>query len=59
MNEQTVGKPDYGNWVSKRLIFIPGVIGLVFLGLALFFPILLVLALPFMVGTIGIIAGEK
>ncbi len=35
MNEQTAGKPDYGNWVSKRLIYIPGVVGLVFLGAAL------------------------
>jgi SAM-dependent methyltransferase len=48
MNEQMEGKPDYGNWVSKRLIYIPGVTGLVFLGLAFFFPILLVLALPFL-----------
>ncbi|HUL31091.1 MAG TPA: class I SAM-dependent methyltransferase [Thermodesulfobacteriota bacterium] len=27
-------KPDYGNWVSKRLIFAPSMIGLIFFGLA-------------------------
>jgi SAM-dependent methyltransferase len=35
MNELIEGKPEYGNWVSKKFIYIPGVIGLVFLGLAL------------------------
>jgi SAM-dependent methyltransferase len=27
-------KPDYGNWVSKKFIFVPGLLCLVFLGLA-------------------------
>ena len=33
MSPQTVGKPDYGNWVSKKFIYVPGIIGIVFLGL--------------------------
>ena len=31
-------QPDYGNWVSKKFIFVPGILGLVFLGLALLSP---------------------
>ncbi len=42
MDGQMVGKPEYGNWVSKRLIYIPSVVGLVFLGLALLFPVLVI-----------------
>ena len=42
---QPTGKPDYGNWVSKNFIVIPGVIGLLFLGLAILFsPIWAILA---------------
>lgn len=47
MNGQTRGKPDYGNWVSKRFIYGPGVIGLVLLALAVIFPILVILAVLF------------
>jgi SAM-dependent methyltransferase len=36
--------PDYGNWVATRFIYIPGLISLVFLGLAIFKPVLLILA---------------
>ena len=28
-------KPDYGNWVSKKFMLAPGLLGLIFLGLAL------------------------
>jgi SAM-dependent methyltransferase len=35
MKELIEGKPEYGNWVSKKFIYLPGVIGLVFLGSAL------------------------
>lgn len=28
-------RPDYGNWVSKKLIYLPGMVSLVFWGLAL------------------------
>lgn len=48
MSEQTVGKPDYGNWVSTKFIYAPGVIGLVFLGLAFLFPVLIILAVLFL-----------
>lgn len=34
MSPKKVEKPDYGNWVSKKLIVVPGILGLVFLGLA-------------------------
>jgi SAM-dependent methyltransferase len=41
-------KPDYGNWVSKRLVYIPGVIGLVFSGLALLFLVSVIPAVLFL-----------
>jgi SAM-dependent methyltransferase len=33
---------NYGNWVSKKLIYIPAVIGLLFLGVSLVFPLLII-----------------
>jgi SAM-dependent methyltransferase len=39
-----VGKPEYGNWVSKRLIYVPGLVGIAFLASALMFPVLAVAA---------------
>lgn len=47
MKTSTVEKPDYGNWVSQKLIYAPAVIGLVFLGLTFFFPILIIIAVLF------------
>ena len=47
MNKSTVEKPDYGNWVSQKLIYVPAVIGLVSLGLTFFFPILIIIAVLF------------
>jgi SAM-dependent methyltransferase len=44
MNGPIGGKPEYGNWVSKRLIYIPGVMGLIFSGLAFWVWLLLILA---------------
>lgn len=41
-------KPDYGNWVSKRLIYAPGVVGFVVLGLALVFPLSIIVAALFL-----------
>jgi|SRR5271157_513732 len=49
MSGQVSAKPDYGNWVSKRIIYVPGIIGLVFLALAFLFPILLILSVLFLV----------
>ena len=34
MNTQNSDKVDYGNWVSKKFIYVPGLIAIVFLGLA-------------------------
>lgn len=34
--------PEYGNWVSKKIIYTPGVAGIVFLGLGLLLPLFLI-----------------
>jgi SAM-dependent methyltransferase len=47
MNKTNLEKPDYGNWVSQKLIFAPAVVGLVFLGLTFLFPILIIIAVLF------------
>jgi ubiquinone/menaquinone biosynthesis C-methylase UbiE len=47
MNNKNTGKPDYGNWVSQKLIYAPAVIGVVFLGLTFFFPVLILVAIIF------------
>jgi ubiquinone/menaquinone biosynthesis C-methylase UbiE len=38
-------KPDYGNWVSMRIIYVPGIAGLVFLALAFVFSPLIIIAM--------------
>jgi ubiquinone/menaquinone biosynthesis C-methylase UbiE len=43
MNNQVTTKPEYGNWVPKRMIYLSGFVGLVFLGLGF---LLWVLAVP-------------
>jgi SAM-dependent methyltransferase len=43
------GKPEYGNWVSKRLVYVPGLASLALLGSALFFPVLIIPAALFFV----------
>ena len=45
-------KPDYGNWVSKKFIFTPAVLCLVFLGLAFLTPILAILSFLFFLITV-------
>jgi SAM-dependent methyltransferase len=40
-------KPDYGNWVSKKFILGPGILCLVFLGLAFLVPYLAIFAVLF------------
>jgi len=47
MSKQTNRKPDYGNWVSKRLLYVSGTLGLAFLGVSFWSPILLFLAFFF------------
>jgi SAM-dependent methyltransferase len=34
--------PEYGNWVTKKIIYTPGIAGLVFLGLGLLLPVFLI-----------------
>ena len=41
-------KPEYGNWVSTRPVSIALAMGLVFAGLAVIFPILVVAAILFL-----------
>lgn len=52
MSEIPVDTVDYGNWVPKRLVIISGVIGLVFVILALFLPLLFVLAAFFLLSAV-------
>lgn len=42
-------KPKYGNWIPKRMIYIFGFFGLLFLGLSVLFLFLLILAVPFLI----------
>ena len=42
MSHQTSREPEYGNWVSKRLLYGSGVLGLIFLGFSFLFPILII-----------------
>jgi ubiquinone/menaquinone biosynthesis C-methylase UbiE len=48
MNGQVTAKPEYGNWVSKRLIYLPGFVGFVFLVLSLMFWVLTIPAVLFL-----------
>jgi len=43
MSGQVAAKPEYGNWIPKRMIYLSGFVGFVFLGLGLLF---WVLAIP-------------
>ena len=47
MNQLQAKRPDYGNWVSTKFIYVPSVVGLILLGLALAFPISIVGAVLF------------
>ncbi len=44
----SVKKPDYGNWVSKRLVSMPILISLALFILALLFPLLVLVAIVFL-----------
>jgi SAM-dependent methyltransferase len=52
MSGQVAAKPEYGNWVSKRLIYLFGFVGFVFLGLGFLFWVLLLLAVLFLLVSI-------
>ncbi|HJX37051.1 MAG TPA: class I SAM-dependent methyltransferase [Anaerolineae bacterium] len=47
MGEPTAKGPDYGNWVSARLLYIPGAMSILLAGLSLLLPVLAVLAVIF------------
>lgn len=49
MIEQTAERPDYGNWVSKTLIYVPGLIALVFLILSVASRLFIIVAVPFII----------
>lgn len=42
-------QPDYGNWVSKRLIYIPAILAVVFAGLSFFNYYFLIIVIAFLV----------
>ncbi len=48
MSEKVLDKPDYGNWVSAKLIYVPAAISLVFLVLSFIFPVLVIGAVVFL-----------
>jgi ubiquinone/menaquinone biosynthesis C-methylase UbiE len=48
MSGQTSTKPEYGNWVSKRIIYMLGFVGFVFLGLGIMFWVLIIPAVLFL-----------
>jgi len=48
MDKSLVGKPDYGNWVSKKFLYLPGAISLLFWVISLAFPALMVVAAIFL-----------
>lgn len=41
-------EPDYGNWVSKRFIYTPAIVGFMFCGLGLLFSLFLILGILFL-----------
>ena len=50
MSELAAAKPDYGNWVSAKLVYIPGVLCLIFVALSFVLPALIIVALLFFLG---------
>lgn len=46
---KTAAKPEYGNWVSKRIIYGALIFGAVFIGMGLFYPMLGVVAVVFFI----------
>jgi len=47
MNQSSTEKPNYGNWVSTRFVYIPAIVSLIFLGGAIIIPFLVVIATLF------------
>ncbi|NLF01090.1 MAG: class I SAM-dependent methyltransferase [Anaerolineales bacterium] len=47
MTQTSAGMPDYGNWVSTRLIIVPATFSLLFAGLSALLPLLVIVAALF------------
>ncbi len=47
MSELAAKKPDYGNWVSAKLIYLPCALAFLFLGLSIVLPVLIIGAVIF------------
>ncbi|MFW6128713.1 MAG: hypothetical protein ACOC6P_00510 [Candidatus Aminicenantaceae bacterium] len=47
MKNQNENKPDYGNWVPKKLLYSTSALGLIFIALSFLYLIFIVLALFF------------
>ena len=47
MSKLAAEKADYGNWVSAKLVYIPGAIALTFLAFSILFPVLVIGAVLF------------
>ena len=52
MSKQTSEKPDYGNWVSKRLIYFPGVLALIFIALSFWSQLFTIFSVIFLIITV-------
>lgn len=48
MKQPSAEKLNYGNWVSTRFIYMPGIVSFIFMGLAIIFPFLVVIAILFL-----------
>ncbi|HVP79693.1 MAG TPA: hypothetical protein VMV04_17555 [Thermodesulfobacteriota bacterium] len=48
MDKSLSGKPDYGNWVSKKFVYLLGAISLLFWGISFVFPASAVVAAIFL-----------
>jgi SAM-dependent methyltransferase len=49
MKKHSKGEPNYGNWVSRKLIYIPAVMALLFLGFSILVPVVIIGAAIFCV----------
>jgi len=47
MKQSSAENPKFGNWVPARFIHIPGILGLILMGLSILFPFLVVIAALF------------
>ncbi|MBN1665358.1 MAG: class I SAM-dependent methyltransferase [Deltaproteobacteria bacterium] len=48
MEQQAAEKPEYGNWVSRRLIYMPAAVSLIIMGFAVIIPFLFIIAALFL-----------